>query len=113
VPTMERLGIGAMGRVLRRPAREFAGPDDYEAVTNPVFAWIDAIARQAQTGDALNGGLTVRAWRALNGVEDTAGTAVGGAATGSNGFSGAGTGALRARLARASRSLRARTLAGG
>ncbi len=82
VPTMERLGIGAMGRVLRRPVREFTGPDDYEAVTNPVFAWIDAIARQAKTGDALNGGLTVRAWRALNGVEDTAGTAVEGAAPG-------------------------------
>ena len=65
VPTMERLGIGAMGRVLRRPARDFTGPDDYEAVTNPVFAWIDAIARQAPTGDALNGGMTVRAWRAL------------------------------------------------
>ena len=76
VPTMERLGIGAMGRVLRRPPAEFADPDDYEAVTNPVFAWIDAIARQAKTGDALNGGLTVRAWRALNGVEDTAGTAL-------------------------------------
>jgi hypothetical protein len=78
VPTMERLGIGAMGRVLRRPARAFTGAEDYEAVTNPVFAWIDAIARQAPTGDALNGGMTVRAWRALHGVEDTAGAAVGG-----------------------------------
>ena len=78
VPTLERLGIGAMGRVLRRPARAFAGPDDYEAVTNPVFAWIDAIARQAPTGDALNGGMTVRAWRALRGVEDTAGAAIDG-----------------------------------
>jgi predicted phosphodiesterase len=67
VPTMERLGIGAMGRLLRRPARDFAGPEDYEAVTGPVFAWIDAIARQAPTGDALNGGMTVRAWRTLRG----------------------------------------------
>ncbi len=67
IPTMERLGIGAMGRLLRRPASAFAGADDYEAVTIPVFAWIDAIARQASTGDALNGGMTVRAWRALGG----------------------------------------------
>lgn len=67
IPTLERLGIGAMGRVLRRPAREFRSPEDYEAVTVPVFAWIDAIARQATTGDALNGGMTVRAWRALRG----------------------------------------------
>ncbi len=67
VPTMERLGIGVMSRVLRRPARGFTGVDDYEAVTDPVFAWIDAVARQAPTGDALNGGMTVRAWHALHG----------------------------------------------
>jgi Calcineurin-like phosphoesterase len=67
IPTLERLGIGAMGRVLRRPTQSFAGADDYEAVTVPVFSWIDAIARQASTGDALNGGMTVRAWRALGG----------------------------------------------
>jgi hypothetical protein len=70
IPTLERLGIGAMGRVLRRPARAFAGADDYEAVTVPVFAWIDAVARQAPTGDALNGGMTVRAWRAFGGGRD-------------------------------------------
>jgi hypothetical protein len=66
IPTLERLGIGAMGRIMRRPTRAFVGPDDYEAVTVPVFAWIDAVARQAPTGDALNGGLTVRAWHALS-----------------------------------------------
>jgi hypothetical protein len=67
IPTLERLGIGAMGRMLRRPAGSFAGADDYEAVTVPVFEWIDAVARQASTGDALNGGMTVRAWRAFGG----------------------------------------------
>ena len=67
IPTLERLGIGAMGRLMRRPTRAFIGPDDYEAVTVPVFAWIDAVARQAPTGDTLNGGMTVRAWRALGG----------------------------------------------
>jgi hypothetical protein len=75
VPTLERLGIGAMGRLLRRPARDFAGPEDYEAVTVPVFAWIDAVARQAPTGDALNGGLTVRAWRAFGGSNGHDGSA--------------------------------------
>ncbi|HEY3828182.1 MAG TPA: hypothetical protein VGL57_03190 [Solirubrobacteraceae bacterium] len=107
VPTLERLGIGAMGRVLRRPARAFAGPDDYEAVTNPVFAWIDAIARQAPTGDALNGGMTVRAWRALRGVEDTAGAAIdgGGDRDSRNGRRAHGLAAL-------SRTLRARALVG-
>ena len=38
----------------------------------PVFAWIDAVARQAPTGDALNGGMTVRAWRALGGAPQPA-----------------------------------------
>jgi hypothetical protein len=67
VPTMERLGIGAMGRILRRPAASFTTPEDYEAVMGPVFAWIDAVAQQARTSDALNGASTVRAWRALGG----------------------------------------------
>jgi hypothetical protein len=67
IPTLERLGIGAMGRILRRPARSFTGAEDYEAVTVPVFEWIDAVARQASPGDALNGGMTVRAWRAFAG----------------------------------------------
>ncbi len=72
IPTLERLGIGAMGRLMRRPASAFVGPDDYEAVTVPVFAWIDAVARQAPTGDTLNGGTTVRAWRALSGTPQPA-----------------------------------------
>ncbi len=72
IPTLERLGIGAMGRLMRRPTNDFNGPDDYEAVTVPVFAWIDAVARQAPTGNALNGGMTVRAWRALGGGRDGA-----------------------------------------
>jgi hypothetical protein len=32
-----------------------------------VFAWIDAVARQAPTGETLNGQSTVRIWRALSG----------------------------------------------
>jgi hypothetical protein len=70
IPTLERLGMGAMSRILRRPASAFAGADDYEAVMTPVFAWIDAVARVAPTGDTLNGGTTVRAWRALGGDRD-------------------------------------------
>lgn len=126
IPTLERLGIGAMSRVLRRPPRTFAGPDDYEAVTEPVFAWIDAIARQAPTGDTLNGGTTVRAWRVLRGVEETPEAASGGA-DGKAGSSGSGSGSdngggvdggarrnggWAGRLGALTRTLRARTLAG-
>jgi Calcineurin-like phosphoesterase len=90
IPTMERLGIGVTARALGRPANEFANVGDYEAVTAPVFAWIDAVARQAPTGSTLNGQSTVRVWRAL--------------ARDRNGRSGAG--------ARAGIDLRARALAG-
>jgi hypothetical protein len=67
IPTMERLGIGMTARALRRPTDAFATVGDYEAVTGPVFAWIDAVARQAPTGATLNGQSTVRIWRALAG----------------------------------------------
>jgi len=67
VPTLERLGVGAMSRVLGRPAEQFAAVEDYEAVSAPVFAWRDAVARQGRTGDTLNGVTSVGAWGALRG----------------------------------------------
>lgn len=71
IPTMERLGIGMTARALRCPTDVFATVGDYEAVTAPVFAWIDAVARQARTGSTLNGESTVRMWRALGGDRET------------------------------------------
>lgn len=70
IPTMERLGIGAIGRLQRRPVSALASPDDYEAVSSPIYAWIDAMAQQSRTGGALNGQGTVRAWRTLGGDRD-------------------------------------------
>ncbi len=67
VPTLERLSVGMMSRVLGRPARAFGGVEDYEAVTGPIYAWRDAVAREARTGGVLNRVDTVRAWRALGG----------------------------------------------
>ncbi len=67
VPTLERLSVGVMSRLLRRPASSFEGADDYEAMGAPVFAWRDAVARNAHTGAALNGMATVTAWQALGG----------------------------------------------
>ena len=113
IPTLERLGIGAMSRVMRRPVGAFAGPEDYEAVTEPVFAWIDAIARQAPTGNTLNGGTTVRAWRALRGVDDES---VDDEPADDEPVTGSGAGGRRnghhRRLGALTRTLRARTLAG-
>ncbi len=67
VPTLERLSVGAMSRLLGRPASAFGSVGDYEAVGAPMFAWRDAVARDARTGSALNGAATVVAWDALRG----------------------------------------------
>jgi hypothetical protein len=67
VPTLERLSVAAMSRLLGRPADTFDSPADYEAMGAPVFAWRDAVARDAPTGSALNGMATVDAWSALRG----------------------------------------------
>jgi hypothetical protein len=71
IPTLERLGIGAMSRILSRPADSLCCVDDYETLTGPLFAWIDAVARQGPTGPAINGSITVRAWHALGGEDST------------------------------------------
>lgn len=92
VPTLERLGIGMTARALRRSPSEFATPADYEAVTAPVYAWIDAVARQAQTGSALNGESTVKMWRALGGDRDAAASG----ADGEDGVESAGVAGLAA-----------------
>jgi Calcineurin-like phosphoesterase len=113
IPTLERLGIGAMGRLLGRPAAGFTGPEDYEAVISPVCAWVDAVAGQAPTGDALNGRLTVRAWRAFGGDRDS-GEALG-AATWNGEPSGDGRGrhaGLRTSPRELARALRDRAIAG-
>jgi len=67
VPTLERLSVAAMSRLLGRPASAFDCVGDYEALGAPVFAWRDAVARDARTGAALNGMATVTAWQLLGG----------------------------------------------
>jgi len=71
IPTLERLGLGAMGRVVGRPLGSLQGAGDYEAVTAPLYTWIDAVARQGPTNAALDGSITIRAWHALGGGDST------------------------------------------
>jgi len=75
VPTLERLAAGAMSRLLGRPASAFHCVDDYEAVGAPMFAWRDAVARDAPTGAALNGAATASAWDVLSGAGARSGRA--------------------------------------
>lgn len=73
VPTLERLSVGVMSRLLGRPPESLHSVDDYEAMGAPVFAWRDVVARDGRTGNALNGLATVNAWRALRGGGDLGG----------------------------------------
>jgi hypothetical protein len=97
VPTIERLSVGVMSRLLGRPAGSFASVSDYEAVTAPVYAWRHAVARDERTGDGLNGIATVHAWRALGGGGE------GGSATDAPSSNGAGRRVRAQRAALASR----------
>jgi hypothetical protein len=67
VPTLERLSVAVVSRMLGRPAGKFGRVEDYEAVTGPVYAWRDAVVREARVGNVLSGIDTARAWRALGG----------------------------------------------
>jgi Calcineurin-like phosphoesterase len=67
VPTMERLFVGLVGKLLRRPQQSLRSVDDYEAVTAPIYALICAVAAQGATRSALSGSATVRIWRLLHG----------------------------------------------
>lgn len=77
VPTLERLSVGAMSRLLGKPQADFHTVADYEAVGAPVFAWRDVVARDSRTGNALNGLATVNAWRTLRGGGDLGGQEAG------------------------------------
>jgi UDP-2,3-diacylglucosamine pyrophosphatase LpxH len=66
VPTLERVAVSLMGKMVDRPQSALSSVEDYEAVTAPIYAWIDAVAAQGQTRSALNGTATVRMWRMLH-----------------------------------------------
>src|SRR6202012_1405816 len=68
VPSIERLGAGAMRR-LAAPRGSRPGPGgDYEAILTPIYAWLHAVAQGAVSGrgSGLQGG-SVKGWEALGG----------------------------------------------
>jgi predicted phosphodiesterase len=77
VPTLERLTMSVMSRLLRRPASAFDCVGDYEATGAPLFAWRDAVARDSPMGTAINGLATITAWDALRDRSDTDGSGAG------------------------------------
>lgn len=66
VPTIERIAVSLMGKMLNRPQPSLSCVDDYEAITAPIYAWVDAVAAHGATRSALNGTTTVKMWRMLH-----------------------------------------------
>jgi predicted phosphodiesterase len=66
VPAYERLGAGALARVLGGPPPSGATPGDYEAVLAPLYALLGAVAARATRGRPVRGtGAAGRTWRSL------------------------------------------------
>jgi hypothetical protein len=68
VPMLERLGAGAMARIVGEPAGGPRRPEDYEAALGPVYAWIHAVAQSGgpDLGRSSHGA-SAQAWRTLAG----------------------------------------------
>lgn len=64
VPLFERLGVGAMARVLGRPIEEAHAAEDYEAVLAPLYALIHEVAQSSGVG-APSPGASARAWQVV------------------------------------------------
>jgi hypothetical protein len=71
VPMFERLGAGAMARIVRQPDGGPRATEDYEAILAPIYAWLHAVA---QVGGPYLGasshGASTQAWRTLEGGLD-------------------------------------------
>jgi hypothetical protein len=68
VPMFERLGAGAMARVVREPEAGPRSPVDYERVLAPIYSWIHAIAQRGGPDvGASSHGASASAWRLLAG----------------------------------------------
>lgn len=74
VPMFERLGAGAMARIVGEPAEGPQRPEDYEAVLAPIYAWLHAVAQTGGPSLANSShGASAQAWRTLEGRRDGAG----------------------------------------
>jgi hypothetical protein len=66
VPSFERLGIGAIARVLRTRPERATAPDDYEVVLAPLYAFVEALAARSVDGRGVAPrSVSSRAWQAL------------------------------------------------
>jgi predicted phosphodiesterase len=68
VPTFERLGVGAMERLVGGLPHGGRAPDDYEAVQAPLYSFLYGLAQGRERTRRLAGAqASARAWRAMYG----------------------------------------------
>jgi len=71
IPMLERLGAGAMAKIVSEPARGPRRAEDYEAALAPLYAWIHAIAQNGgpdlDPPTRSSHGASAQAWRAVAG----------------------------------------------
>jgi hypothetical protein len=68
VPTVERLAVGAMARLLAPLPEGRCSPEDYEAVLAPLYAWMFTLAQRANERAAIKGASSsVSVWDLLAG----------------------------------------------
>jgi hypothetical protein len=68
IPTFERIGAAVTARVVGGEVPEDATVDDFLARLEPVYAWVDAMARHARTGRASrSAGSAAKAYEFLSG----------------------------------------------
>ena len=70
IPTFERIGAGAMARIVGKLPEEPGGAtaEDFEAALSPLYAWLDQIANgRAAGGRWATGAATAKAWTLLSG----------------------------------------------
>ncbi len=71
IPMFERLGAGAMARLLGKPPADATAAEDYEDVLGPIYAWLHALAQggaPAPRRDGTTGasaGASARVWSEL------------------------------------------------
>src|SRR5438270_246702 len=66
IPTFERLGAAITGRVIGGTMPQRASVDDFLARLEPVYAWVDTVARHAPGDRAARGaGGAARAYETL------------------------------------------------
>ena len=66
IPMFERLGAGAMVRLVGEPAGGPARAEDYERTLAPLYAWMHAVAQSAGENIAGSQRTSSRVWRALS-----------------------------------------------